>query len=361
MRNPNHERFLLAAWIPLLTLILTLSVACAPGKAGPLAPLADGAYTIVVLPDTQWYTLSPATILSDDPRAENLAGNMSHFDYPDQGPEIFRSMASWIVKNRDTENIVFVSHVGDVVERGRDESARKRWELAREIMDILHGEVPYAIAPGNHDLHPSTGDTRMFEAYFGAERYADMPWYGGAHGNNTSSYQLIDAGPDELLFLHLVCNPPDDVLEWADAVLARYPDRIAIVTTHMMLGPVEARGEGALGIMEWLKVHGDRGNTPREMWDKLLARHASVRLVLSGDQSGTQAWHTTKTGEHGNTVHLMVSDYKQDSKEGYLRLLRIDPAKETLEVATYSPTKDAHALGTRRVPNGNYHQFTLDW
>ena len=352
--------FARAFW-PLLLTSALFAFACMANPTQVLGPVDDGVFTIVVLPDTQWYTLSDDTIDPDGPAANGLRSSLGHFDHPGQGPVIFRAINEWIVENRDEQNIVFVTHVGDVVERGRDESARKRWELAREVMNILHGEVPYAIAPGNHDLHPSTGDTTLFEEFFGEARFAGMEWYGGSYANNTSSYQLVEAGGESLLFVHLICNARDDALAWADDVLSRFPERIAVVTTHMMLGPIESRGESALGIMQWGKVHGEEGNTPREIWDKLLARHANVRLVLSGDQSGTQAWHATETGEHGNAVHLMMSDYKQDSKEGYIRLLRINPDAETIEVITYSPTKDALALGTRRVPNGNLHQFTLDW
>jgi len=355
-------QFMHRLFLPLIVLFFAVLHAPAVQASDVLPALEDGTYTIVVLPDTQWYTLSPETIEPDDPGAERLRQHLEHFEHPAQGPEIFRGINQWIVENREAQNIVFVSHVGDLVEQGRGVYADARWLLGREMMDILHGEVPYAIAPGNHDVETSTGDTTLFEAQFGEVRFADFPWYGGSHGNNANSYQKIDAEGDALLFIHLVCNARDDALDWAADVLARYPGRTAIITTHMVLGPVDGRGEGDMGLMEWKKVYrGIGGNTPREMWDKLFSQHANVKLVLSGDQSGSQAWHTTKEGAHGSTVHLLMSDYKQVSKEGYIRLLHITPADEKLEVITYSPTEDKLAEGTAIVPDREYHQFTLPW
>ena len=49
-------------------------------------------FTIVMLPDTQFYS--------------------------EVYPEIYKAMTRWIVSNREAENIVGVVHVGDVVQNG---------------------------------------------------------------------------------------------------------------------------------------------------------------------------------------------------------------------------------------------------
>ena len=79
-------------------------------------------FTVVMLPDTQMYSW--------------------------KDPSVFRAQTQWIVDNRVKENIVFVTHVGDIVDHGNRES---EWVHADTAMDILDGLLPYSVAIGNHD------------------------------------------------------------------------------------------------------------------------------------------------------------------------------------------------------------------
>ena len=134
-------------------------------------------------------------------------------------------------------------------------------------------------------------------------------------GNNANSYQLFQAGGMYFVFLHLECNAPDDVLEWADGILKKHSHRRAIITTHMGLGPREkpkvARDyyDAPKGRMKWKKCHGNRGNTPQEMWDKCFRKHVNLFMICCGDQSRTQALHQSVRGDQGNIVHEVLSDY----------------------------------------------------
>ena len=60
--------------------------------------------------------------------------------------------------------------------------------------------------------------------------------------------------------------------------------------------------------MQWKKVHGERGNTPQEMWDKSLRKHPNLFLVLAGDQSGVIALCQESRGKHGNLVYEVMQD-----------------------------------------------------
>ncbi|MGM0494964.1 MAG: metallophosphoesterase [Armatimonadota bacterium] len=330
-------------------------VAAAPGPGEPdpnVAPAPEGSFTVVVMPDTQDY----------------VDGGSPSGDF--SGEEVFHEITRWIVDNREAQRVAFVSHVGDIVNSA---GSRDEWEVARVALDTLHGAVPYGLSPGNHDMNTSTGEKPLFEEFFGGQRYADFEWYGGTPDNNANSYQLISAEGVDLLFMHLECNAPDDVLQWAGEVLDRHADRRAIITTHMWLGPIVHWGDLSYsdipkGRMQWIKCHrdDDRGNTPQQMWDKLVRFHPNVMMVLCGDQRGTQALRMQTVGVHDNIVHELLSDIR----DGYIRLMRFHPADNRIEVMTYSPTLEMFCDGTSKTMSGprqpigtvtdiTQHQFIL--
>ena len=74
-------------------------------------------FTIVVLPDTQFYS-------------------QSHSD-------IFDVQTQWIVNNIESMNIVFVTHLGDVVDSWGD---LKQWDAANHSLSLLEGKVPWRLA-----------------------------------------------------------------------------------------------------------------------------------------------------------------------------------------------------------------------
>ncbi|MBN1555952.1 MAG: serine/threonine protein phosphatase, partial [Phycisphaerae bacterium] len=134
------------------------------------------------------------------------------------------------------------------------------------------------------------------------------------------------------------------------------------VTTHMYLGelerhktPQETR-DAPKGVMQWKKVHGKRGNTSRQMWDKCFKKHANLRLIFCGDQSRCQAIHLTQQGDHGNTVHSLLSDYGT----GPLRIYRFLPSENKIEVITYDTTRKQPRNGTGTCPKCEEHQFTIE-
>ena len=79
--------------------------------------------TIVMLPDTQFYS--------------------------EKNPEIFHDQTRWIAEHIDEENIRFVTHVGDVVQNY--DQVEAEWVAADAAMDRLNGLLPWGVAIGNHD------------------------------------------------------------------------------------------------------------------------------------------------------------------------------------------------------------------
>ncbi|MGI5819344.1 MAG: metallophosphoesterase [Armatimonadota bacterium] len=338
-----------------LIIALVLLMAFAPVATAELEPAPDGSFTIAVIPDTQGY---------------RGRGTKSQPDSTDDvtNPN-FSALTPWIVDNLESQRIVFVTHVGDIV----DINNHDQWQIARECMDHLHGVVPYGISVGNHDM-TSGGDSSLFQEYFGAERFARFEWYGGAYdghpelgpavsGNNANSYQLLSAEGVDLILLHLECNAPDDVLEWAGEVLQEHSDRPAFITTHMYLGPLErpttAEGwyDDPKGRMLWRKIHGERGNTPEQLWEKLFSRHPNILIVQAGDQSRTQSIRMHSEGEHGNIVHQMVFDYGGGRN---IRLLRFIPAENRIEAITWDTQGEALVESSSRVEARDQWQFVIE-
>ena len=335
-----------------LILACFLAGAGGPVSAGLDAP-PPGSFTIVVIPDTQGYRGSgaKATPGSREPLTNS----------------VFLNHTRWIAENRGEQNIVFVTHVGDIVDINRED----QWQVARECLDRLHGVVPYSLTVGNHDMG-SDGDASLFQRFFPEERFRRFEWYAGGYAHPradqqvsagmVNSHQLFSAGGLDFVHLSLECNAPDDVVAWADAVLARFSDRLALITTHMDLGPIEkpASGEGYFsdpkGRMDWIKIHGPRGNSPADLWRKLYSRHANVRIVFSGDQSRTESWTLSSPGPDGSPVHALMSDY---TSSGPLRLIRFLPASEEIQVLTYDTTRHEKVTSTRLRPESSAHSFTL--
>lgn len=75
-------------------------------------------FTIAVLPDTQMYTEEEG----------------------ERNRTLFESQTRWIVDNYQKENIVYVVHVGDIVNRGDDRP--EQWENAFRALSILEQPLP---------------------------------------------------------------------------------------------------------------------------------------------------------------------------------------------------------------------------
>ncbi|MDB6138238.1 MAG: Calcineurin-like phosphoesterase, partial [Verrucomicrobiaceae bacterium] len=336
-----------------LTLLLA-DLAHAAETTLPLLP--EGAFTIAVIPDTQGYKgmATKAQPDSKDPLTN----------------AVFAHHTAFIKDHLKDQNIVFVSHVGDIV----DIDVWAQWKLARENIDVFHGLVPYGLCVGNHDMK-NDGNASLFQHYFPSERFKEFPWYGGTfesaneedqkkYGNNVNSYQLVTAAGMNFVFIHLECNAPDPVLDWAGGILDRYADRRACISTHMDLGVIlspktqQGFSQDPQGRMLWSKVHKKQGNTPQQMWDKLYRKHANLGIVFSGDQSRVTSLHLTDTGDHGNIVHRLLSDY---TSSGPMRLYRFLPADNKVQVITWDTTANALTETSLYKAGREYHQFEFDY
>jgi len=263
-------------------------------------------FTLVALPDTQIY-------------AESYPG-------------VFDNQTQWIVANANGMKTVFVTHEGDVV---NVMSQTIQWDRANNSMSKLDGNVPWGIAPGNHELDSNATN---YNTYFGYDRFTGKSWYGGAYLNiNTNSYEMFSGGDDDYLIFHFQYGVDDSVLAWANTTLASYPSRRVIVTTH-----------------DYMNSAGTRSTTGTLIWNDFVAPHADqVFLVLCG--------HTLGEGNrtdlaNGHTVYQLLADYQDRANggNGWLRTMEFHPMEDKIYVKTYSPYLNSYETDSNS-------QFTLDY
>ena len=147
--------------IPFLIAVLFAIVSTASPEL-PSAP--EDTFSFAVIPDTQRYKWKGTRA---EPESEAPVTNA-----------VFDTYTKWIQANIEPQRIVFVSHVGDIVDR----NVLAQWDVARNAMDRLHGRIPYRISVENHDMTRS-GDSSLFQQYFPA------PGMRGSHGMLASSRQ----------------------------------------------------------------------------------------------------------------------------------------------------------------------------
>ncbi len=334
----------------------------AGGKADRLPPLPEGAFTYAVIPDTQDY---------DGEGRHTKRGRK-----PGKGPTRnakFDAIVDWLTANREKENILFVSHTGDITDMDND----PQWRFASNAMARLDGKLPYAISPGNHDMKPN-GDTSFFRRYFPASRFEGNPWYAATFsgytnslgllvsGNNANTICLFGQGSEKFAVVTLECNAPDPVLNWAAKELEKYPDRRVIVSTHQDIGAIEKKNGrriyndlnalsererakynpdlSILGRMEWHKCHGKEGNSGKAIWEKFTSKLKNAFLVVSGDQGMIKITRVDGKGVHGNMVYSLM----QDTGAGYIRIFRFVPSEKKIFGYTVDPKSNGklvHSYG----------------
>ncbi|NMC69717.1 MAG: hypothetical protein GYA57_06565 [Myxococcales bacterium] len=252
----------------------------ADADAGPWCGDFCDPFSIVLLPDTQYYTSKQSW-----------------------GPDnTYRKQMQWILDHRTSHNIRFVVHLGDIT----NNNTVDQWEIADRAHRMLDDAgVPYSVVPGNHDyLSPFSRSGTRFNDYFGPTRFAGRPWYGGHYGGgNESNYALFEVGPMRFLVLNLEYGPRKDPLCWAEEVIAAHPDRQVIVVSHCVLTHGGAYDHNCPNV-DYL-VPGGHGET---IWDELVARHSNVFLVLCGHVGDSEL--VPRAGNGMNLVHQMLVDYQ---------------------------------------------------
>ncbi|MFP7288253.1 S-layer homology domain-containing protein [Shouchella clausii] len=247
--------------------------------------------------------------------------------YAESYPEIFDNMGDWIVDQYRKGTFSYAIHTGDIVNKADDEA---QWKVADRNLDKLdEAGVPYGVLAGNHDVIIDGVDYTNYGRYVGADRYENNPWYGGQMDNNRNHYDLFSFGGHDFIFLYIGFGLEDtpETIAWANEVLKKHADRVAIVGMHA-----------------YLETNGTLSNMAQNVFDQVIAPNPNVQLVLSGHYHAANRVVKTVQNPDGSSRQVieMLADYQggPSGGSGYLRLLKFDPVAGTLDVDTYSPYLD---------------------
>jgi hypothetical protein len=265
-------------------------------------------FTIVVLPDTQIYTLE--------------GKGLEHYFY---------DQTAWVRAHRKDYNIVAVIHNGDLINNG--DKYDYQWQVADRAMKTLETAedgmadgLPYGISVGNHDLtvFGVAGKATFFNRYFGITRFSSRAYYGGHYGKtNEQSWFSFSAGGLDFVVVNLEYDTEPDaaVLAWARSIFQMHPHAFGILNTHYLLGSTGGFGTQGGAIYAALK------DVP------------NVQLMTCG-HIGAEARRTDMFQGHPITTMLADYQFETDGGSGKLRIWEFSPVRGEVTVRTYSPTKD---------------------
>ncbi|TWU26017.1 metallophosphoesterase [Bythopirellula polymerisocia] len=309
------------------------------------ATVSPGSYSIAILGDTQ---------------------NYSQFR-----PDIYSLQTQWLADNASSRNIQMVLHVGDVV--NFDDTTQ--WNNAAAAMSTLdNAQVPYAIAPGNHDYANNRNVTQFNQANrFGSgSPYANQSTLGGNYPAEPNSmlntFHTFEANGEKTIIMALEFGPRDEVINWANAVLDSHPDHRAILLTHAymfdggrwfdashvdpndpMSPTYDQIRDGEVNHTESIYNPHSYGwatgaNDGKELWDKLVKGRENMPLVITGHQFDELDGfpYQLEQADNGNDVYQLLVDQQNRTTggEGWIRFLEFSADGHTVTVKSYSPYLD---------------------
>ena len=280
-------------------------------------------YTVVVLPDTQYYS--------------------AYYQ------ENFYQQTDWICQCASEYDIIYASHLGDIVEHNN--IVEQEWKVAKSSMDTLFQcDVPNGILPGNHDPDYSIRDEderfRLFDDTFPVSTYKQKNWFGGSmDGDNMRNNYAFVTAPDgtEYIFINLEYLPgaynSSLKIEWADNLLTTYHYKKAIISTHF--------------------AGSDCSDSPYYPLVQLVNDHCNVVFVTGGHvfYCGGEMVGSVVDG-CGNNVFFLISNYQNRASGGttWLRYYSFQKNNRVNRVCafTFSPY-----LGEYETDNNSY--FSIDF
>lgn len=264
-------------------------------------------FTIVALPDTQVYA--------------------------EEGLIEFQKQVEWILANASSQNIAFVTHLGDVVDNGTDTN---QWTNARAALNPLLAQstLPFSIVRGNHD------DPTFFLNNIPLATMRSKPWFVDAAPGGLTQAQMFWVQGARFLHIGFQMEPTAAELAWANALLARqdFQGIPVIISTHDY---IDGSGQSVNG---------------RRIWTEFVKKNPMVFMVLNGHTHTEYA--LVNHNDANRPVYQMLSDYQDRNfgGNGLMRLITIDPAQSKILVKTFSPYFQASG----KQVNLNYFETDAD-
>lgn len=292
-------------------------------------PARAESFTVIMLPDTQMYSLAY--------------------------PQVLESQIDWVLRERAARNIRLVLNGGDIV----NNNSHPEWQRAHmAYARLADAGIPFVPTTGNHDFGPwgSTADrSTLLNEYFVPRDFRNSSeWETFEPGRAENSWHGIATPWGKFLVVSLEIAPRDEVVAWADKIVAEHPNHRAIMVTHAYLyhddtrydwaakGAAQEGSPSEMGVAKLAPV-----NDGEQLWEKLVSRHRSFFLTINGHVLGDGTGRLASKGVHGNTVWQLLSNYqtgvepdRKNGGGGYLRIMEFQDDGMTIRVSTYSPFYD---------------------
>lgn len=255
---------------------------------------------------------------------------MSDTQYYSQSfPQIYQKIVGWVADNKDKINLKYVIHTGDIVDKSYQDY---QWQEADKDMKVLEDAgISYGVLAGNHDVGHQDNDYTKYWEYFGESRFKKMPTFAGSYENNRGHYDLVSAGGNDFIIVYMGWGLGDKEIDWMNEVVAKYPERKAILCLH-----------------EYMLVSNNRAPIADKIYEKVVKPNKNVFATLSGHYHDSQL-KVDEIDDNGDKipdrkVYQMLADYQgaPEGGLGYIRLMQFDMKNNKLHIKTYSPYLDKY-------------------
>lgn len=259
--------------------------------------------------------------------------------YVEQYMSNFTAMTDWILESRAKLGIEYVIHTGDIADEFNEEY--QFINASKELKRFEEAGLPYGVLGGNHDVAHGNENYKNYWKYFGEERFNDKSYYGGSYNNNLGHYDLVNSNGQELLMIYMSWDIYMEQVEWINSVLAKYPERKAIICIH---GGIDASGK--------------QSYFSDLLINNVCKTNPNVIAILNGHYHGSSmnfvGFDDNGDGVNDRTVYQICTDYQSAPQGGlgYIKMLYFDLSNNKLYMNSYSPVlKDTNYFDTPKLPS----------
>ena len=273
-------------------------------------------------------TPEPELKSAPEPTAFSIAWISDTQVYTAADSDVFGRMTQWISDTQQEYNTVLTVHTGDIVF-----NPYREYEWLNSVSAFAHLPEGMRILTdaGNHDQLP---DYDTSTPYLEHRPDTEFDLRNAFDDKGYVYYMTFHAGGVPVIVFSLSYGFEVGAADWVNETCREYADHYAILCLHnyMNLG-----GYSSVGI---------------RLVEKVVKQSPNVRLVLCGHERGMayipEVLDDNADSMPDRTVHQMMMNVQDDMENGIgcLRLLRLDPVSDTIEVVTYSPILDRYGYQT---------------
>ena len=261
----------------------------------------------------------------------------------------------WIVANKTEKNIQRVFGLGDIT----DDNNEAQWLHALNLhKKLINADIPFSIVPGNHDDYttPAANYNKYFADVAGFVKNGDAPVGEGENqvlnygyyidGRLENYYTNFTVGNNKYMVIGIQYGAPDDILDWANKVVADNSDRQVIVITHSLF---DSKGEWAYPDTTYQTTTSRKYlNNGIDLWNKFISQHSNIIMAFAGHISSDTIKHGQYVGVNGNVVNTFLVNPQGFDKAtaydtGMVAMLYFSEDGKDVQVEYVSTTKTVRA------------------